>query len=320
MGDFPKVIERTLALVILATALRQYILDHMPMDVGEAEAAALVLEDELRVIDAQQVQDRRLQIVDVDGAGGEGVFGGIERLAVVVGDVVAVVVGAAVGDAGLDAAAGHPDGEAAGVVVAAVVGRREGALRVAGAAELAAPDHERVVEQAALLEILHQRGGGLVGLAALVANAGGETAVVVPALVVELDEADAAFGQAARQQAVGGECAGGAAVGAVEVERGVGLLGEIGRVGDARLHAERHFVLGDPRLDLGIEFLFELPAVEGAELVEHRAAAGAADAVGVAEVEDRLGAGAELDALVLRVEEAGAPEAGVERLVAPASR
>ncbi len=56
--------------------------------------------------------------------------------------------------------------------------------------------------------------------------------------------------------------------------------------------------------------------VERVELVEHRAAAGAADAVGVAEVEHRVLAGAELHALVLRVEEAAAPEAGVERLVA----
>ena len=53
----------------------------MPMNVGQAEASALMLEDELRVIDAQLMQDRRLKIVDVDGAGGEGVLRGAERLA-----------------------------------------------------------------------------------------------------------------------------------------------------------------------------------------------------------------------------------------------
>ena len=104
--------------------LRQQLLHDVPVHVGEAEVAALVLVGELRVVDAQQVQDRGLQVVDVDGAGGELVFGGLDRVAVVVGDVVAVVVGAAVGEAGLDAAAGQPDGEAARVVVAAVVGRR----------------------------------------------------------------------------------------------------------------------------------------------------------------------------------------------------
>ena len=63
-------------------------------------------------------------------------------------------VGLADADAALDAAAGHPHREAVGVVVAA------GALGVFGgrlAAELAAPDDERLVEQPALLQILEQR-------------------------------------------------------------------------------------------------------------------------------------------------------------------
>jgi len=39
------------------------------MHIGEAEAAALVLVGEFRVVDAQQVQDGGLQVVDVDRAG-----------------------------------------------------------------------------------------------------------------------------------------------------------------------------------------------------------------------------------------------------------
>ncbi len=163
---------------------------------------------------------------------------------------------------GLNAAAGQPDGEAARVVVAAVVGGGERALRVGRAAEFAAPDDERVVEQAALFEVDDERGGGLVGFGALAADAGGQAAVLVPALVVELDEAHAALGQPAGQQAVGGE--------------GAGLAGyrrrrartwsparptRFGDVGHAGLHAERHFVLGDARFDLGVELLLELVAV-----------------------------------------------------------
>ncbi len=94
-----------------------------------------------------------------------------------------------------------------------------------------------------------------------------------------------------------------------------GSLDEIGDVGHAGLHAERHFVLRDTRFDFGIELFFELMAVERVEFFEHRAAAGAADAVGIAEVEDGILAGAKLHALVLRVQEAAAPQAGVERLV-----
>ena len=61
--------------------LHQELADHMPMNVGEAEAAALVLEDELRVVDAELMQDGRLKVVDVNGAGGESVLRGAERLA-----------------------------------------------------------------------------------------------------------------------------------------------------------------------------------------------------------------------------------------------
>ena len=91
------------------------------------------------------------------------------------------------------------------MMVAAVVGGREVALAIDRAAELAAPDHQRVVQQAALLEVLDQRGRGLVGVAALAANLLGQRGVLVPAHVEELDEAHAALGQPPGQQAVGGK-------------------------------------------------------------------------------------------------------------------
>ena len=54
------------------------------------------------------------------------------------------------------------------MMIAAVVVVGQPALAVDGAAEFAAPDHQRVVEHAALFQILNQRRGGLVGfLAAL---------------------------------------------------------------------------------------------------------------------------------------------------------
>src|SRR4051794_21312843 len=56
-------------------ALHQYAFHDVPMHVGEAVVAALVFIGELRVIDAKQVEDRGLQVVDVDGAGGELVLG-----------------------------------------------------------------------------------------------------------------------------------------------------------------------------------------------------------------------------------------------------
>ena len=83
------------------------------------------------------MQQRRVQVVDVHG---------------VFDDVVAELVGLAVRVAGFDAAAGEPPREAAAVMIAADERVVDLALRERRAAELAAEHHERVVEQAALLQ------------------------------------------------------------------------------------------------------------------------------------------------------------------------
>jgi len=67
-------------------------------------------------------------------------------------DVVAEVVGLAVGHSRPDSAARHPIGETARVVIAAVGGLSGASLRVGGAAEFAAPHHERFIEHATGLE------------------------------------------------------------------------------------------------------------------------------------------------------------------------
>ena len=132
------------------------------------------------VVDAQAVQDRRVQVAQVDR---------------VLDDVVAEVVGLAVLDAGLHAAAGQPHGEAAAVMVAAHAGVAERALAEHGAAELGGEDHQRVVQQAALLQVLHQRRGRLIDVAALVRQLPRDGDVLVPAAVEELHEPHAALEQ-----------------------------------------------------------------------------------------------------------------------------
>ena len=62
----------------------------------------------------------------------------------VLGGVVTEVVGGAVDVPAFDAAAGHPDGEAVGVVVATITALSEGC-----AAEFTSPDDEGGVEEAA---------------------------------------------------------------------------------------------------------------------------------------------------------------------------
>ena len=90
-------------------------------------------------------------------------------------------------------------------------------------------------------------GGGLVSFKALAPEAGRQAAVVVPILMVELDELHAALGQPTCEQAVGGESAGVAGVGPVGIDHMRGLSAEVGDFGDARLQAERHFVVRDAR-------------------------------------------------------------------------
>ena len=84
------------------------------------------------------------------------------------------------------------------MVVAAVL-----ALGAGGSAELAAPDDQRLFEQAALLQVGEQPGDRQVGLLAARAGAGGVVGVSVPRLAghEELDEPDAALDQPPGHQA-----------------------------------------------------------------------------------------------------------------------
>ncbi len=118
---------------------------------------------------------------------------------------------------GFDAGAGEPDGEAAAVVVAAHAGVAECALAINSAAELGEEHHERVFEQAALLQVVEQCGGGLVDVVALIGELPLDRDVLVPAAVEELHEADAALEQAAAHEAVGGVAAGFVDFGAVAI-------------------------------------------------------------------------------------------------------
>ncbi len=148
----------------------------------------------------------------------------------------------------------------------------------------------------------------------------GQVAVLIPAHVIELDEAHAALGQPAGQQAVRGVAAGLLHVRAVQVEDRLRLAREVGQLGDRRLHPVGQLVLGDAGDDLGVAGLGVVQVVERGDLVEHLPARRASTAGGIGEVEHRLFAAAELDALIARRQEAAAPEAVVERLIGPAAR
>ena len=165
------------------------------------------------------------------------------------GDVYAVVVGLAVSDATLYAAAGEPVSKAIRVMIAPVILFGEFALTINCTAEFAAPDNERVIKHAALFEIAQERGGALICIAALRGHAFGGITVGIPSAMIKLDEPHAALSQAACKQTIVGVAAGFGGVGAVHIEHALGFALGIDEFGHAHLHTKRQFVLRDTRGD-----------------------------------------------------------------------
>ena len=155
-----------------------------------------------------------------------------------------------------------------------------------GPAELAAPDDERLVEKPALLEVLDQGGDRLVRFLAAIHQAVADVvrlvvAVLVPAPVVKLDEADAALDQPARQQAVVGERF--LARAGCRTFRG-SLVARAAMSMSSRhagLHLVGHLVLRDPREDLGVAHGVEMELIERLDLVDRPPALLPAHAGGV---------------------------------------
>ena len=146
-----------------------------------------------------------------------------------------------------------------GVVVAALGALLEGRHP----AELGGPDDERVVEQAAGLEVDEQGGGGAVEDRAVAVVVGLDPPVPVPVehafahregAVEHGDEADPAFDQPAGEQAVAAEGGGDRVrvVGGVERVGRAGLAREVADLRGAELHPGGQLVGGDPRRELGV--------------------------------------------------------------------
>ena len=137
----------------------------MPVHVGEAEVAAGVVVGETFVVEAEEVEDGSLEIVDVD---------------FVFGDVEAELIGFAIGP-GLGATAGHEGGEGLRVVIAAgVTTKGRVGFNHGSAAEFAAPDDEGFIKKAVSLEIFDEGGGGLRGLFAVALGGAFDVGVSVP--------------------------------------------------------------------------------------------------------------------------------------------
>ena len=199
--------------------------------------------------------------------------------------------------------------EAFDVMIAAV------ALRHRRAAEFAAPDDQRVVEQAALFQILDQRRRSPDRLRSRDhGNVALDVAVMIPVAVIELDEAHAALGQPPRQQAVGGERAV-AALGAVQVERRLASR-SVRSISSGTLVCMRNAIsywlmrvaISGSSTMLVEQSIERFGRVDDVALLLVRHAGGAAD------VQHRIALGAELDALELARQKAAVPLPRGDRL------
>ena len=192
------------------------------------------------------------------------------------------------------------------MMVAAQLAARIGiALDHRRAAEFAAPDHERVVEQAALLEVLDERGAGLVGLASLVFDAFDDFAVMIPAFVEKLHEAHAAFDQPAGEQAVHGKRRL-ARFRAIHLQRLRRFLGNVHQLRRAGLHPIRHLKGVDARGDLRIAHRVEMFLVQFLDQVERATLHFVGDAGGIGEKQHRVARFAEGHALINRRQKSAA--------------
>ena len=113
--------------------------DDLAADIRQSEIPAGMAKRQSLMIQPQERKDRRLQVVNVDG---------------VFDDMKSEIVGRAVNDARLDPAAGHPHRESLRMMVAAQAPPEN---RVAfdhrRAAEFAAPNDQRLIQEPALFEV-----------------------------------------------------------------------------------------------------------------------------------------------------------------------
>lgn len=188
------------------------------------------------------------------------------------------IAGATMGEAGFDPATGQPKGEGAGVVPGLIFAIARGET---GAAELTAPDNEGILKQTALIEVVEQGSDRCIGGGAVGMEVAAVVGMLVPAAVIELDEAHPCLAESSCQQALAAEVRGFAGAcgiifaDLIALEGGGGLAAEVEQVWCDGLHAEAEFQCLDDALELGgicateevvaIEFLNEvqLAAFEG---------------------------------------------------------
>ena len=91
------------------------------MNVSEAKVATLIFVTELFVVDAQLMENRRLNVMNVNGIFMVMMFGGMNRVAIRIDNLRSVFVCVTNGDSPFDSSTGHPHRKACLMMIAPIV-------------------------------------------------------------------------------------------------------------------------------------------------------------------------------------------------------
>ena len=210
------------------------------VDVGEAVIASEVPPGQAFVIEAEKVEDCCMEVVEVDLSGDR---------------TEPELIGFPVHDAAFDSASGHPGAEAFGLMFAAMFFDGSSPAEVLApwcSSELAAPDHEGVVEETARLEVEDECGTGQVASSTAFGEAATDIAMMVPSIHGDLDEADAGFAEAPCEETCAAIPVGRFFSDSVEFFGGIAFLRDVHEIGCGRLHAERGLEAIDHALHLSV--------------------------------------------------------------------
>ncbi len=144
----------------------------------------------------------------------------------------------------------------------------------------------------------------------------GKIAMLIPLADENLCEPHSSFGHASRQQTICSERAWFLDLGAVHVQDMLRFIREIGQFRNRGLHAVRHFVLRNSRLDFRVTDFRETLAIEFRQFVQHPTPHLLTHAVRIGKIQYRVAIGSQADPLMTRGKKTGTPKSSVQRLPA----
>lgn len=226
---------------------------HVSGDVGETEVATCVVVCEAFVVESKKVKHCGVKVVHVEAISDRG---------------VAHFIRCSVGVAGFGSTTSEPGGKAAGVMVTTVL-----ALRKWCTSEFSAPPNKGVLKKTTLFEVLQESGDWLVG-GVSVDLVLGHVGMLIPTWVnrfvgvVDLNETDSAFGEAAGHEALTPVVVGRCFADTIHRFGGFGFFREIENVRGIHLHAEGEVEGVDGGVEVLVVFRLGLLSVELLKEVE----------------------------------------------------